>query len=1457
MPATLAGPSLIGQSLPRNNGRSLQIAPKFPLVAIGASAGGLEACRKLFDGLPAKPPMAFILVQHLDPTHESMMVDLLSAHTAMPISQAEDGGTIEPGNVYVIPPGAYLSVADGRLVVSKPQARHGARLPFDFLLNALADQRGSSTICVVLSGSGDDGSAGLKAVKAAGGSVIVQDPEEAAFDGMPRSAMLTGRVDQVLPIARIPGAILAEGARIATSGAAGNDSNGEGSGGTLAGIVDLVRQADGQDFRLYKPGTLRRRVQRRMAMAAVPVGDMGAYLERLRGNPEELAALAKDLLIHVTSFFRDPKVFEALADTIAPEMVRARPAGDSIRIWVPGCSTGEEAYSLAMVFREEIARAGAEVKLQVFASDMDPDAVTAAREGFYPATIADHVSPARLARFFSREEQGYRISPELRATVVFTTQNILEDPPFSRLDLISCRNLLIYLRPEAQAKLVSIFHFALKMEGVLLLGGSETVGAPDERFEIISKPRRLYRRVGRARPGDLSFVTGSATFARGLRRRGTASPANGPPSLAELCRRLVLEAHAPAAVLINRARECLYSLGPTDRYLKMAAGTPSFDLLAMARNGVRAKLASAIAQAFDRNVTVSTAGGPLRRDGAVHAFRIEARPVQVGGEGLLLVCFLDAPVTGRRPEARGSGAEVARVSELEAELDATKAELQSVVRNLEISIEEQTTTTEEALSVNEEYQSTNEELLTSKEELQSLNEELTALNSQLQETLDRQRTTAADLQNILYSTHVATIFLDEALRIRFFTPATRTLFSIIPTDIGRPLADLRALAHDGDLLADARAMLRQTEPLEREIEGADGDWYLRRIMPYRAQGDVVEGVVITYLDITERRETSKRLEAATLAAGSANQAKSRFLAAASHDLRQPLQTLTLIQGLLARKTQGEAELKLIAMQEQCVSAMSGMLNTLLDINQIDAGVVRPNKVDFPVQRVFDQLKDEFGHNAQASGLRLRIASCGLNINSDPALLEQMIRNLIANAVKYTAKGKILVGCRRHGKGLQIQVLDTGVGIPAADLDLIFEEYHQIENNARERSRGLGLGLSIVKRLGVLLDHKVGVRSRPGRGSVFTIDVDQATARLAAPEIPRLTADSSKAPSPGPTGSILVVEDDPEVRELLKLLLEDEGHLVTTAPDGPAALTLLEDRADYPDLFLADFNLPGGLTGLEFATRARARCGPERPVIILTGDISTDTLREIGQQRCVPLHKPVKPVVLESIIQGLLLELRAARPSASSPAPTIYLVDDDSAIRDTVGLVLAAEGLMVRAYADGASFLADYRPQGEACLLIDAYLPGGMSGLELLERLRGLGETLPAIMITGQADVKIAVQAMKAGAADFIEKPIAGPDLVASINRVLEGSRDSGKLAAARTGAAAQIAKLTLRQGDILKRVLAGHPSKNIAADLGISQRTVENHRAAIMRRTGTKSLPALARLALAAAEATGAPKPTA
>jgi two-component system, chemotaxis family, CheB/CheR fusion protein len=1559
-----------GEARPQPRGQSPKPASiDFPVVALGASAGGLDTFKKLLDAMPAGNGMAFVLIQHLDPKHQSLMVELLTGPTTMQVLQAADRMPLERDHVYLIPPGAYLAIKDGVLRLSKPQERHGARMPFDFFLHSLAEDCGERAICAILSGTGTDGSIGLKAVKERGGLVIVQDPQEAAFDGMPRSAIGTGGVDLVLPVEQIPQALVKYSRQKYVKDGKGLQAPDNDVQAAFADIIDLLAASGAHDFSLYKRGTLQRRIERRMAMAGLE--DSAGYLQVLRRDAGERELLAKDILINVTHFFRDPAAFDELAEKVFPELVQRQPLDRPLRVWVPGCSTGEEAYSITMLLLEQIAAAQRNVKLQVFASDVDADCVAFARNGVYPDSIAADVGPARLARFFTREGDSYHVVRELREAIVFTGQSLLADAPFSRLDLISCRNVLIYLSSEAQQKILSLFHFALRPQGVLFLGSAESAASVSAHFEPVSKKHRIYRHIGTSRPGEVEFPLGARDGGRLPPKALAQQAVQRRPGFIELSQRALLDAYAPASVLVNDKHEGLYFFGPVDRYLKVASGEDTRDVLAMAREGLRAKLKSALQRTREERAPVTLTGAQLKRNGSSVSVGITARPVESAGEALFLVSFAEGPAVQAAPTGPVEApADVARVAQLEQELEATRADLQSAIRDLELANEEQKGINEEAMSVNEEFQSTNEELETSKEELQSLNEELTALNSQLQETVEQQRATASDLQNILNSTEVATLFLDADLNIRFFTPAAKSLFNVIASDVGRPLADLTRRFEDDNLLADARAVLATQTPVKREVRAHDGGWFMRGMLPYRSDERGIEGVVITFADIsemkaaeleieaartyldsiiatirqplvvldealrvvsasasfyrvfsiapevaigrslpaagahldvpalrdflaaiqargatidghevelelpglgrraflmsarvlrevpsahrkilvatddvTEARREGKALEAAKSEAERANIGKSRFLAAASHDLRHPLQTITLLQGMLEKRVQDEATLKLVHRLDETVSTMAGMLDKLLDINQLEAGIVSPAITDFPIKRLLDEMRTEFAYHAASDDLDWRVVPSSLTVRSDPRLLGQIIRNLLSNAVKYTSEGKILLGCRRRGDKLRIEVRDTGPGIPELELQAIFEEFHQLDNPARERSKGLGLGLAIVLRLAELLGHKVDVRSRVGVGSVFAVEVPLGRAGVTdAPE--QGQDETHESASSG--GTILVVEDDPAVRELLQQLLDGEGHRTLAAADGREALELATQGA-IPNLVIADYNLPNGLNGLEVIASLRKQLEHEIPAVVLTGDISTGTLREIARHGCVHLNKPVKAKELTRHIQRIL-----AKPAVQPPllpegerGATVFVVDDNRAVREAMRDLLRANGYAVQAFGDGQAFFAAYRPGQEGCVLVDALMPG-MSGVELIERLKAHGHELPAIVITGNGAVPMAVRAMKAGAVDFIEKPVGHEDLLASVRRALDLMRDTAKLSTWRETAAKRVGSLTARQRQILDLVLAGHPSKNIAADLGISQRTVDNHRAAIMRKTGSRSLPALIRTALAA-----------
>jgi two-component system, chemotaxis family, CheB/CheR fusion protein len=716
----------------------------------------------------------------------------------------------------------------------------------------------------------------------------------------------------------------------------------------------------------------------------------------------------------------------------------------------------------------------------------------------------------------------------------------------------------------------------------------------------------------------------------------------------------------------------------------------------------------------------------------------------------------------------------------------------------------------------------------------------------------------AYLDSIIATIRQPLVVLDEALHVISASSSFHRVFSVKPEKlIGRHLLaagehlDVPALR---EFLASiqARGTTINDHEVEIELPGAGRQAFSMSARVLRELPSAKRKILVAIVDITEAKREGKALEAAKSEAERANMGKSRFLAAASHDLRQPLQTIRLIQGLLEKRTHDDITLKLVRRLDETVGTMSSMLDKLLDINQLEAGTVCPEIVDFPINELLAEMRSELTYHTATSGLGWSVVSSNLAVRSDPRLLEQIVRNLVSNAVKYTDKGKLLLGCRRHGDNLRIEVWDTGPGIPALELRAIFEEFHQLGNPARERSKGLGLGLAIVQRLANLLGHKLNVRSRLGAGSVFSVEVPLGRVGVErSPAQDRDTAHKSALLH----GTILIVEDDPAVLEMLQMLFDDGDHRTLIAPNGHAALRLTAKVATKPDLVVADYNLPNGLNGLEMLSALQTQLGHAVPAVILTGDISTDSLRKIARRGCAHLNKPVRAPELMHLAQRLLAEPRVAARAHVIPPPlgteaphrqTVFVVDDDSALREIMRDLLQEHGYAVEMFADGPAFFEAYRADWEGCVLVDALMPG-MSGIELIARLRREGAGLPGIIITGNGAVPMAVQAMKAGAADFIEKPVGHKELLASVQRALDQTQDAATLSESRETALQRVATLTTRQRQILDLVLAGHPSKNIAADLGISQRTVDNHRAAIMRKTGSKSLPALVRTALAAA----------
>jgi chemotaxis methyl-accepting protein methylase/archaellum component FlaC len=828
----------------------------FPIVGIGASAGGLEALEQFLARVPPGCGMAFVIVQHLDPTHKGIMPELLQRATGMKVIQVKNRTPVRVECVYVIPPNKDMSILHGVLHLLAPASPRGLRLPIDVFLRSLALDQQERSVGVILSGMGSDGTLGLRAIKEKAGVALVQEPATAKFDSMPRSAIDAGLADIVAPAGELPGKILAYLQRkplIARTELVMEDK----TQSALEKVIVLLRDHTGNDFSLYKRNTLYRRIERRMGIHQIT--KMAGYVRYLQENSQELDLLFKELLIGVTSFFRDASVWEELRTKVIPALLSSRAPGHALRAWVPGCSTGEEAYTLAMVFREavEALKPKASFVLQIFATDLDRDAIDKARNGLFPPNITADVSPARLTRFFTKEDHGYRVRREIREMVIFAPQNIILDPPFTKLDLLSCRNLLIYLTAEVQKKLMPLFHYSLTPGGLLLLGSAETVGSSTELFASVSAKARIFKRTETVqRPVQVEFP---ASFKVGKPfGPESAQPTKPSVSLQSLADQLILRSYAPPTVLTNDKGDIFYISGRTGKYLEPAAGKANWNLFAMAREGLRYELAAAFPKALKQKESVLLHALKVGTDGGTQCVDVSVQRLDEPGplHGLVIIVFTDVAMAVNTHTSK-TPAHNARLTASERELQQVRAAARITQEEMQTSQEEIRSANEELQSTNEELQSTNEELTTSKEEMQSLNEELQTVNAELQAKLQELSSSSNDMKNLLDSTDIAMLFLDRHLNVRRFTHQATKIIKLIPSDVGRPITDLVSNLNDPALDADAREVLRSLVPKEKPVSTPDGRWFSVRIMPYRTLDDRIDGVVITFADIT----VAKTLEA--------------------------------------------------------------------------------------------------------------------------------------------------------------------------------------------------------------------------------------------------------------------------------------------------------------------------------------------------------------------------------------------------------------------------------------------------------------------------------------------------------------------------------------------------------------------------------------------------------------------
>ncbi len=832
----------------------------FPIVGIGASAGGLEAFELFFKHLPEKTGMAYVVIQHLDPTQKGILPELLQRVTKMNVFQVKDRTRVKPDYLYVIPPNKSMSILQGILFLTEPIEERGLRLPIDYFMCSLALDQKENAIGIVLSGMGSDGSEGVRYIKERNGIVLVQDPSSAKFDSMPRNAIGSVAVDIVASAAELPAKLLSflKHADMTPTIKDGDHQ----LQSSLEKILNLLRHRTGNDFWLYKRNTIYRRIERRMHVHKIE--KIHSYVQFLQENPKEIDILFKELLIGVTNFFRDTAVWERLKDTILPALIAKQSDNTVLRAWIPGCSTGEEAYSLAIVFKEvlEKLKPQGNISLQIFATDLDQDAIDTARKGVFAASIKSEVSPTRLNRFFYPIDAGYRINTEIREMIVFAQHNIIMHPPFSKIHLISCRNLLIYLDSELQKNLISLFYYSINPNGFLILGSAETLGSQASLFVPIDSKLKIYKKSSSTLQPELYDFPSSFSKTQPVPME-KLTPVNSIQNLQTMADQLLLQSFSPPGVLVNENGDILYISGRTGKYLEPSVGKANLNIFAMLREGLRNDFPIAFRKAlktFDpvvlHHVRVETNDGFNFLNLTIQ--RIDKPQPLLG---MIMIIFTEIPTIQKDnlPKDYGKKLDNTDQSRLEFELKMAREQQQNMLEEMQTSQEELKSTNEELQSTNEELQSTNEELTTSKEEMQSMNEELQTVNAELQSKVDEFSKVNNDMKNLLNSTDIATLFLDKNLNIRRFTNEATKIFKLIKGDVGRPFTDLVTDLIYPDLEADAIEVLRSLTLIEKQIPSKDGRWFSIRVMPYRTYDDRIDGLVITFFNHTNIKQVEIKL----------------------------------------------------------------------------------------------------------------------------------------------------------------------------------------------------------------------------------------------------------------------------------------------------------------------------------------------------------------------------------------------------------------------------------------------------------------------------------------------------------------------------------------------------------------------------------------------------------------------
>ncbi len=1281
---------------------SLDLEPllqdSFPIAAIGASAGGLDAFTQLLRNLPDDTGMGFVVIQHLAPEHDSQLSEILGRTTAMPVNEAQEGMRIVPNSVYVIPPNTLMTLEQGILRLEPRRKVRGKYMVIDGFFSSLAADRGENAIAVLLSGNNEDGTVGFGVIKSVGGATFAQELASAEFPTMPMIAIASGYVDMVLTPEEIAAELViisqkahesmavvdAEIARDAID--LPSTAIFEHSGETMAHIFTLLLNRMGVDFSHYKQGTMRRRIARRMGM--LNLEDLESYREFLQANPVEVEKLYHDILINVTSFFREPESFKVLQQLVFPALCEHKPLDAPIRIWVAGCSTGEEVYSIAISLLEFFGDRPDKHPIQIFATDISEIAINKARLGIYNHQALVDISPERLRQFFTQVPDGYQIGKSVRQLCVFARQNLTSDPPFSRLDLISCRNMLIYLEPVLQKKVMPIFHYALNADGFLMLGSSEGIGSAAELFAVVDKKNRIYKRKPTSPQMNFNFVKSTYVKSTNVKNLGSLvqQDLTEPESnLEQVADRVVLSQYAPVGVIVNGDLDILQFRGQTSLYLEAAAGKASLNLLKMARPELMLELRSLLYDVKKQNI-------PITKDNVQMSsllVKINVIPIQSDNETHFLVLFESrvqsilsatpepAPVNKSRKERQNEvNIEVARLTH---ELFKTKEYLRSIIESQEATHQDLKVAGEEYLSSNEELQSANEELETAKEEIQATNEELTTVNEEMRDRNTRLNIANNDLQNLLKSVNIPILMLSRDLRIRRFTPMAEQAFNLIASDVGRPFSDIQTNIGVPNLMGLIIEVIDTLIPFEQDVQSRTGHWDILRIRPYRTTDNVIDGVVISLFDIDLLKLQKEQLTAqnqalseAIAASEAANIAKSRFLGNVSHELRTPLNSVLGFSQLLQEDPSlAEETLEFINIIYKSGEHLFSLIQDLLDISRIEANKMelQPKLLNLAsfLQTTVDIIYIQ-SHQKNLTFTTNFGDDLPKNIFADEKRLRQVLLNLLSNAIKFTSTGGITLTVRKmtNDPKLQFAIADTGAGIAASELAKIFLPFEQVgEVDVKTEGTGLGLAISqdIINRMG----GEITVVSQIGVGSTFSFELElfpPETSGLSSPLLipesspnpqhlissaiasstpPQTTnlleAEDTLTPSPSPAGegnkrilSILVAEDVTYNQMLMKIFLQKLGYESEIVSNGIEVLAKLREKR-Y-DIILMDIQMPQ-MDGMETTRRIVAEYPQsDRPYIIAVSANSTG--EDQAKYLALGMNDAIaKPCILSELQQAIL------------------------------------------------------------------------------------------------------------------------------------------------------------------------------------------------------------------------------